>query len=459
MSIFKPYPRDAAFNKKLRSLVLPITLQNFMFALVPVSDAMMLVALDQDAMSAVNLAAQVNFVLNLFIFAICSGTALFAAQYWGANDRKSIEKLYGYAIKLTIPVVLFFYVAARFFGNPVMHIFATDSAIIKYGAEYLGVVALAYIFNSFNQVIEIILKNTGLIKICTIISVSMVVANVMLNAVFIYGLLGAPAMGAGGAALATTISGGLGLVALVIVQLTKAVIPLKVKNVISTSADMRKTFWKYSAPYLGNQMSWGIGFTMISVIMGHLGSDAVAANSVVVVAKDLVSCFCFAVGSGGAIMVGNELGAGRLEKGKEYGGRLSWLAATTGVATGVLLAIAAFFVPGLLNISDKAAHYLFWMLIMCVYYMFGRSMNSTVIAGIFAAGGDTKFGFICDTITMWAFIVPVGALAAFVLKLPVLAVFFILNLDEMIKLPAVYIHYKKYKWVKNLSKEGVSSEA
>ena len=104
----------------------------------------------------------------------------------------------------------------------------------------------------------------------------------------------------------------------------------------------------------------------------------------------------------------------------------------------------------LVDLTPQASDYLKYMLWMCSYYILGRSINSTTIGGIFAAGGDTKFGFICDTITMWVFIVPAGFIAAFYLNLPVLAVYFILNLDEMIKLPVVFIHYKKYKWVKNL---------
>ena len=95
------------------------------------------------------------------------------------------------------------------------------------------------------------------------------------------------------------------------------------------------------------------------------------------------------------------------------------------------------------------------MLIMCSYYMIGKSVNSTAIAGIFCAGGDTRFGFLCDLITMWVIIVPLGMVAAFVLKLPVLAVYFLLNLDEFVKLPGVYLHYKKYGWVRNLTRDEI----
>lgn len=443
--------KDTSFNKRLLQLVLPITLQNFMFALVPVADAVMLVALDQDAMSAVSLATQVTFFLNLFIFAITSGASLFAAQFWGDQDLESMEKLYGFVMKITIPIVAVFFAVTFLAPEMVMRIFTSEDAIVAYGISYLKTASFSYILMCLAQVIEVFMKNTDLVKSATVISIIMVFINIGLNAVFIYGLFGLRPMETAGAALATTISSGVGFVLAVLVQLIRGRVRFRIRHFFSTPKNIWQNYLRYTSPIFFNQLGWGTGFTMISVIMGHLGSDAVAANSIVAVVKDLISCFCFALSSGGAIMVGNELGAGRLEQGKEYGGKLCRLALYSGIVSGLVVLAFAPIISKNVNISEQASHYLFWMLVMCVYYMVGRSMNSTVIAGIFAAGGDTKFGFICDTVTMWGFIVPVGALAAFVLKLPVLAVFFILNLDEIVKLPAVYKHYKKYRWVKNLA--------
>lgn len=443
--------KDKDFNRKLIKLVIPITVQYFLLSLVPVADAVMLVSLDQDAMSAVSLAAQVNFVLQLFTFSITSGASMFAAQFWGNDDKQSIEELYGFCIMLTIPFAVVFFLVTFLFPEMVMRIFTSVPAIIAYGAGYLRIVSFSYIFTSILIVMETIMKNVGLVKSCTYISMAMVVVNIFLNAVFIYGLFGAPKMEAKGAAIATTISGLISFAAAVVVQLRSSPIRFRIKYLLFARRSIKTDFYKYTAPVLGNQLSWGIGFTMISVIMGHLGSDAVAANSVVAITKDLISCFCFALAGGGAILVGNELGAGALEKAKEYGSRLCRLALVSGIIAGVLLAAASPLIVKIVDLTPQASHYLQIMLLMCVYYMVGRSMNSVVISGIFCAGGDTRFGFICDTVTMWCFIVPFGALAAFVLKLPVLWVFFLLNLDEMIKLPAVYKHYKKYRWVKNLT--------
>jgi len=107
-----------------------------------------------------------------------------------------------------------------------------------------------------------------------------------------------------------------------------------------------------------------------------------------------------------------------------------------------------------ISISGQAHNYLQMMLLMSAVYMIGKSLNATIIVGIFCAGGDSRFGFICDAIVMWGIVVPLGLIAAFYFKLPVVWVYFIINLDEFIKLPAVYRHYKKYKWLNNLKREG-----
>ena len=191
---------------------------------------------------------------------------------------------------------------------------------------------------------------------------------------------------------------------------------------------------------------------MYSVIMGHLGSEAVAANSIANIAKNLILSFCMGVASGGAIIVGNELGKGDLVKAKEYGKKVCTASVVSGVITGLCLILMIPVILRFSNLTDTSTYYLKWMLVMCSYYLAGKSINMTTIGGIFSAGGDSRFGLVCDTITMWAVAVPLGFLAAFVFKLPVLGVYFVLCLDEVIKLPAVFKHYKKYIWVKDLTK-------
>ena len=445
--------KDTTFRKKLISLILPMTLQYFVFALVPVSDAVMLLFLSQEAMTSVSLASQVPFVMSLFTYAVTSGGAIFAAQYWGKGDTKSIEKLFGYMFTLSLPVMIVFFCCAMFAPAATMSIFTDVPELIEGGVPYLRFASFSYIFMTLAMIYETLLKNVGFVKQCTIASVVIVFLNIVLNAVFIFGLFGAPEMGISGAALATSISNFTGFLLCLIFNLRLTKFRLRISNVFHVDKEFRKRFSKYTLPFLLNQLLWGFGFEMITIIMGHLGTDAASANSITAIVKDLASCLCYAIASGSVIVIGNELGAGNLDTAKTYGDRLFKITVVSGIILGLICAASAPVILHFTNLTETAEHYLFIMLMMCSYYILGRSINSTLIGGIFSAGGDTRFGFICDTITMWAFIVPVGFLSAFVLNWPVMVVYFLLNLDEIIKIPVVIIHYRKYKWVKNIINE------
>ena len=422
-----------------------------MLALVSASDALMLGMLTQDALSAVSLAGQITFVENLFFAAMAIGLSMLAAQYWGKGDKAAVERIFAYVMKITVVVSFLFFIAGFIIPGVLMRIFTNEQNLIEGGRIYLRTVSLAFLLTGISQVCLCILKNTGRAVKSSVISSVSVVINIILNAIFIFGWSGLPEMGIAGAALATVVAKAIEVAWCVIEIAKKDSIKLKLYYMMHDDKVLRHDFWKYSFPVLGNEIVWGVGFTMYSVIMGHPGSDAVAANSIAGIVKNLVSCFCLGLGSGAGIMVGNELGAGRLDKAKEYGGRLCRLSVLCGVASGIVMLALSPLIFAVTNLSVTSNTYLKWMLVMCSCYMVGKSVNGTTIAGIFCAGGDSGFGFLCDTVTMWCITVPLGLLTAFKLKLPVLAVYFIVNLDEIVKLPAVYRHYRKYKWVKDLT--------
>ena len=236
-------------------------------------------------------------------------------------------------------------------------------------------------------------------------------------------------------------------------MLKKDYIKIRLRYAFVQDKTLRSDFWKYTLPILGDELVWGVGFTMYSVIMGHMGSDAAAANSIANIIKNLVICFCTGIATAGGIMVGGLLGQGELEKAKLYGKKITKASILAGAIAGGLILCIIPFVSHFSTLTETAQHYLRVMLVVCSYYVIGKSINMTVISGIFPSGGDSKFGFFCDSVTMWCVTVPIGLLTAFVLKLPVLAVYILINVDEIIKLPAVYRNYKKYRWVKNLTQQ------
>ena len=441
--------RKRSLRKEIVRLALPIALQQFMTALVGACDAIMLGKLSQDAMSAVSLATQVTFVFNLFMFAFMAGENMFVAQYYGKGDYTGISQVFSLVTKICGCIAVVFLAGTLFFPEQLMRILTNEETLIVLGSEYLRVIGISYVFSGIAQTFLAIMKNCGAVNMSTLINGVMVILNIVLNAVFIFGLSGFPKMGIKGAALATvlaTVVQFLWSVGYVLCRIRAVKFSLR-----SCEKKLFGRFWQKTVPLLINNLAWGIGFSMYSVIMGHLGTDAVAANGIANISKNLVVCFCLGLGNAGSIIVGNRLGADRLQEAKEAGGTLTRTAIIAGIVSGLVLIALSPFITKMVDLTPTARGYLQKMLLICSYYIAGKSVNCMTIGGIFAAGGDSKFGMLCDSVTLWCIIVPLGCICAFILKLPVMVVYFVLNLDEIIKLPVVYKHYKKYKWIKNLT--------
>ena len=440
--------RKRSLRKEIVRLALPIALQQFMTALVGACDAIMLGKLSQDAMSAVSLATQVTFVFNLFMFAFMAGENMFVAQYYGKGDYTGISQVFSLVTKICGCIAVVFLAGTLFFSEQLMRILTNEETLIVLGSEYLRVIGISYVFSGIAQTFLAIMKNCGAVNMSTLINGVMVILNIALNAVFIFGLSGFPKMGIKGAALATvlaTVVQFLWSVGYVLCRIRAVKFSLR-----SCEKKLFGRFWQKTVPLLINNLAWGIGFSMYSVIMGHLGTDAVAANGIANISKNLVVCFCLGLGNAGSIIVGNRLGADRLKEAKEAGGTLTRTAIIAGIVSGLVLIVLSPFITKCRSHPDSRG-YLQKMLLICSYYIAGKSVNCMTIGGIFAAGGDSKFGMLCDSVTLWCITVPLGCICAFILKLPVMVVYFVLNLDEIIKLPVVYKHYKKYKWIKNLT--------
>lgn len=440
------------FRQRLLAIVLPVALQQLLTSLVGASDALMLGMLDQASLSAVSLATQVQFVLSLFVYPFTMGATMLAAQYWGKHDAETVAQVQGIALRCSMVISTLFFLAALCIPEMLMLLFTNDTALVALGVPYLRIVSFSYLCSGWTQIVLCIMKNSGRVVRSTVYSVTAMVGNLILNTILIFGMLGAPAMGIRGAALATSISQFVVLVLVMLENRRPGVIKLRWHDLVHPPKRLHRTFWKHTLPMLLNNLSWGFGFTMTSVIMGHLGSDAVAASAMAQIVRNVAECVCSGIAAGAGILVGNELGAGHLEQARRYGGKLCRLSIVAGaISGGVILCFSPLILRYAGSLSSQAHSYLRFMLIVCSYYLIGRSLNSTIINGIFSAGGDTVFGLKCDTINMWLVIVPMGLLAAFVLKLSVPVVYFLLNLDEFTKIPAEWLHYRKYKWVRNLT--------
>ena len=441
------------FYGKLRRLSLPNIFQSLMLALVAAGDALMLGRVAQEQMTAVSLATQVQFVQNMFLYAITSAGSILGAQYWGKGDSRALKSLFNLILRFSGIVSLAFFAACEFAPKLLMHIFAGDAQLIEIGSEYLRIAGWSYLLTGISQCYLAVMKVTEHVNSSAWISSSAVVMNIGLNAVFIFGLLGAPRMEARGAALATTVSRVVELALCLGVSCGRTYIRPGLARFFRSDPTLFRDFWRQCLPLLGSSLFWGVGFTSYTAIMGHIGPDAAAANSVASVVRDLVCCACNGIGSAAAIMVGNELGAGNLERGKAYGLKLKNISFVIGFAsTALVLAVT----PLLLHfviLTPAARRYLTGMMVIMAFYMIGRCVNTVTINGVLDGGGDTVFDLYSLAVCMWGIAIPLALLGAFVFHWPVLLVYSCTCLDEVGKIPWVMLRLRKYKWVQNLTKD------
>ena len=443
------------FYRQIFKLAIPIIIQNLLSAAVNSADVIMLNYVGQSSISAVSLAANYSSILFMVYYGLGTGASLLCSQYSGKNNLQAIHAVEGIALRFSVGISILVALIAFMMPQRMMQLFTADPELITIGSSYLRVMGITYICWGISEIYLAVLRSIGRVTISMVLNVLAFVLNIFLNAVFIFGLFGAPKLGATGVAIATALSRLIQLLACVIVSILSKDVKLNPAYMFLRSKVLFHDFIRLSLPALGNDLSWSVAFSMYSVILGHLGTDAVAANSLVIVVRNIGSVFCFAIASAGTILLGQIMGKGDLEKSKKYASRMLRLTVITGALGGVIVLAVTPFVLKFASLNETAMHYLKYMLLINSYYIMGSAVNTALIAGVFRAGGDTKFGLICDTVDMWVYAVPLGFFAAFVLKLPVLWVYFLLCTDEFVKWPWVLHHYRKGEWAKNITRENI----
>ena len=445
-------------TRNILKLTLPIVVQNLLSAAVSSADVIMLNYVGQSAISAVSLASQYTNILFMVYYGLGTGATMLCAQYYGKKDFQAIRVIEGIALRFSLSLSALFAILVLTCPQLLMKLFTNDAELIALGATYLRVMSVTYLCWGVTEVYLSILRSIGRVQISMALNMLAFGLNVILNAVFIFGLFGAPKLGVLGVAIATAVSRVSELIACIIVSLCSKEIRLNPMYMFIRNKVLLGDFIRLSLPALANDVVWGTAFSMYSVIMGHLGNDAVAANSIVVVVRNFGTTFCFAIASGSSILLGNIIGENRMEDARVCAKKAMKLTVISGALGGIIILCATPFVLRFADLTDTAMHYLKYMLLINSYYVMGAAVNTTLIAGVFRAGGDSKFGFICDTIDMWCYAVPLGFFAAFVLKLPVMWVYFLLCTDEFVKWPWVIRRYKSGKWLNNITRENLAYE-
>lgn len=440
------------FYKTVAALVIPMALQNLINVGVQSADVFMLGLVSEEVLSAASLAGQVQFVMTLFFFGLSSGAMVLTAQYWGKGDMRAIEKVLAITMRISAGVALAFFLAAELMPQHLMRVFTPNAELVQMGVQYLRVVAPSYLFMAFTNIYLNIMRSVEKVVVATIVYFISLLCNVAFNAVLIFGLLGFPAMGITGAALGTTAARFVEVIIVGIYAARNKVLRLRPADLVRRHRTLTKDFIKYAAPTTINELLWGLAMSTMAVIIGRLGTAAVAANSVAQVVRQLATVVSFGVANAAAIMVGKAIGAGDAPRAETTAARLIRVSLITGVLGSVLVLVIRPLVVSVMSLSPAAADVLQFLLLWIAAYVMGQALSTTMVVGIFRGGGDTRFGLFMDFAVMWGGSILWGALGAFVFKLPVKVVFMILLCDEFIKIPIVIARYKSRRWLRNVTR-------
>lgn len=434
-------------------LALPIMIQNLISTLVSTADTIMLGYVGQSAMAAASLANQYTFILFCTFYGMATGTSVLCAQYWGKGDKKTIEKLVGLALRFALIFSMIFTVASFFFPAPIMRLFSGSPETVETGAKYLRIISISFVFMAISQVYLGALRSIGKIVFPSVVVIVSLCVNIFFNASFIFGLAGFPKLGVIGVALGTVLA-RITEVILCICFSFKSEIRFNIKAIFQPTGILTMDFLKISLPSIGNDLIWSLATTMFTIILGHLGDDIVAANAVAMMVVNIGAIAMRGFANATTIVVGQTLGAGFISQTKKYSIKLLLLTIYVGLAGSIIIVALKPFIINFYTdkLSTQAISFLGTMMYMTTYRMIGEGINTCLICGCFRGGGDTKFGFYTDTIIMWLAAIPLMAGAAYILKLPPIWVYFVMTLDEYEKMPIVFIHFLKFRWMKNLTR-------
>lgn len=446
--------RDKRFYRLLFSIALPIAVQNLITFMVSMVDTLMVGALGEIQLSAVSIANNLFFVLTILMFGLAGGSNIMISQYWGKGNVKTIHKILAIMYRVCLLITGIFIFIALFLPKYFMGIFTTDKAVIDFGASYLRIVCIGYLFYSITNCTIMMLRSVKTVSISIIVYTASLVVNSILNWIFIFGNLGAPELGIRGAAIATICARITEFsIVLVFMFIYERKIGLKIEHLLKLDKEILKDYVGLCTPVLCNELLWAIGSSMISVIVGRMGTEVVAANSINGVAHQFVTVFIFGMSNATAVIIGNTIGEGKKEKAKEYAYSIGIFSVVMGCISGLMILLIKPFVVNFYNVSYSTKLIAMEIMTVTSGIIVFQSLASNFMMGVLRGGGDAKFVLINDLIFMWLVAIPGGFFVAFVLELPVALVFLVIKCDEILKsLTSVY-RVISGKWVNDVTKD------
>ena len=448
------FTRDKSFYKTLFHLMIVVALQNLVAYSVNMADNIMLGAYDQTALSGAATVNQIFFMVQQVTLSIGEALVVLGSQYWGQKRTEPICRLTGIALKLGVICGIIILIAVTVAPVPILHIFTDDPAIVAAGMDYLGIIKYTFVLFIITNVFMAALRCVETVNISFYISVVSLLVDVAINYCLIFGKFGCPELGIRGAAIGTLAAR---IVELLIVVLYAAFKDKKLQlfknKFLKFDKDLRRDYRKIAVPVILSQILWAVSVPMQTAILGHLSSDAIAANSVATTFYQYLKVVVQAMCSATAVMVGSTIGRGDMRRIKSDARTLECIDLLIGIILGVLLFSLRNFLLSFYNLSDTATTLSIQLIIVLSLVMVGMSYQMPVSMGIIRGGGDARFTMIMNLVSTWAIVMPLSFMSAFWWKWPVVAVVIMIQSDQIFKCLPTFIRLRSYKWIKKLTRK------
>ncbi len=459
--MFKKYFGDMGFWRVALKLAFPVAMQNLLTSSFILVDTIMVGQLGDLSLSAVGMAGQFGWFLNMITFGMCSGAAVFISQYWGAKDTAGIRRTYGIAVVSVCLISALFFVIGLLFPEGVVRIFNREPDVVEAGAAYLRIACWSYLATGVNMVFCIVLRSTENVKLPMYVSLVTTVLNAFMDYGLIFGAFGMPEMGIRGAALATVISAWAGPVLILAVSaIQRNMLISPIKELFGFNKRSIAEYYEKATPVIINETLWGLGTLLFSVIFANLGYQYYAAVTIFRTFDNIAFVFFIGLCNASSIMVGKNVGAGHIKRAVEDSRRFVLFVSLCSVLTGVLIIIFRFQLASVFNLSGSITQETL-KLTASLLLVYGielpmRNLPYILIVGTFRPGGDTKIGMKLDLLSLWLCSVPLTTLAAFVFKLPFIAVFVIMYIaEDYLKVFLCVKYYFTYNWLRPVTDQGI----
>ena len=439
------------FYKTIAGIAIPISLQGLITVGVNMMDIVMLGQLGETAISASSLANQFISIFQILCTGLGMGSSVMLARFWGAKDTYSMKKVVTIMYRLAIVLALFFTIPAVCFPEEIMQLYTEDEAVIQSGIRYLYWSLPTFLLVAFSMTTTAAMRSFGQVRVSLLSSIVGFFANIVLNWIFIFGKLGAPAMGIAGAALGTTLAriAETGIIC-GFFFIKDDRLCFRTRDLMIPCGKYVPEFLKICFPVLVSDAMLALGNSAVAMIMGHIGTAFVSANAITHVAVQLSTIFIQGISNAAGIITGNTIGAGNEAEATKNGMFFFRLGAFAGMIGSIIIIVVGNASLCLYQIEletkEIAVQLIYAVALMSIF----QASNSILTKGVLRAGGDTRFLMVTDTAFLWLAAVPLGYLAGLVWRFPPFMIIMCLRADQIIKMLVCVFRLKSGKWIKQV---------